>query len=993
MNPETVLDRVSTYAPAEHVEQLRQTLSQAEHAFHNSLLPHDVTITRPANVAHILAEWQVPVPFIEIAVWSAALPVINREGLLSHLDEEQARIASHLVSFMGLLTEYRRRPVKCEIKLPVLSNFWDEGFFVLVVAMFLDALRYSAHSHKRHDKKEMALQARIIFDAIVSQHLGLHSVQKELRDLVFQCEDGQRYAEVKQRIDNQRHMLRLTIETIEAMVRSKAEEYGIYELKLQHQIARPYMLKSPKYKGRLDACDLVSFVAILPDEDTCYRFQRPLHMLGNAHPDPEGYHPLHHRIHIEPYGPLNFYIRTLESDKEYNSGVLNRWQNGEKRLFEKVTDLIPHKTSRIVVYSKHGDPHFLPYNATPVDLAYRTNEMTGHSYSKAYVFGKGLVERDYPMEDGDIVEIITGYRAEPDLTWLESVKTTEARKFIQQWEARQAVHNNDKRIAPKIPALSQEDKDITGAVIIPSEYEGTICHRCIHCRPYPPQHICAYVTHRGLTIHQVGCANIHDRMQTIPISWRASNVRSVSRVLTIEAWDHAGLLREIFENLADYNINIIRLDAKSRTDMTTHIVISLHEKNPEIVEKIRHTLHTMSAVQSVMVDQPQETAISAPYVTRTDAKIFNPYTLQPVANPGIFFGRRNEIHHIWRTLESGGHQNSILFWGQQHIGKTSLLRHFEARILEDPAPYYVPVYLSMQSWQHHQRINDLVLWFASQMHQSLAQLSTKHPFHFQLPKINYVHLRDNPEDALESYIYQLQQAITSQQLIVMVDEFQGIRQAPNNQGEVLISCLENLLENFRDISFIFAGSGRKSFIPHRLQNLASVIPLGVLEPQSAEDLIRLPVRPFIYEHRVVEKIKDLTHCHPYYIHLICSKIIDDAIDQPVTKRVLTEKDFNLAVDTLLSGNAGIFSQLLEATFHGDIVLDTLARSPASAGHYMEVRSLLHQLQEKLSQDRILDILDELTELEVLEQSQEDSNVYRIRLPLLQNWLQKNPHYR
>lgn len=999
MHLETVLEKVSVYAPAEHIEQLRQTLSQAEVAFQHSLyhglLPHNITLTRPVNVADILAGWQVPTSLIEIAIWSAALPVIKHEqceAFLSLLGKERTRIASHLVSFMSLLRECRQQRVTCEMKLTILSNFWDEGFFVLLVAMFLEALKHSAHSQKMLDKKEMALQARTIFDPIVSKHLSFHSVQKELRDLVFQCEDAQQYAEIKQRIDNRRDTLHPTIETIEDMVRSKAEECGIYEVNLSYQITHPYMLKRSKHKDRPRFCDLVSFVILLPDEETCYRFLRPLHMLGDAYPDPNGYHPLHVRIDIEPYGPVNFYIRTLEEDKEYNSGVLNRRQNGEKRVFEKVSDLLPHKTSRIVIYSKNGDPYFLPHHATPVDLAYTINELTGHSYSRAYVFGKGKVKFDYQMEDGDIVEIITGYHTEPNLLWLESVQTEEARKAIRQWKARQGARSNGKEKLSKVPAPSQEDREITEAVIIPSEYEGTRCHRCIHCKPYPPQPICAHVTHRGLTIHQIGCASLHDRIQPIPISWRISHVRSVSRALTIEAWDHTGLLREIFEKLAEYKINIIKLDAESRTNSTARIVISLHEENPEVVEQIRHTLHEMSAVHSVVVDQSQETSISAPYVSRTNAKIFNPYTTQPVVNPDIFFGRCNEIQHLWRALESGGHQNSILFWGQQHIGKTSLLRHFKARILEDPAPYYVPIYLSMQGWQQLERTHDLVLWFANQIHQSLAQLSAKYHYHFQLPRINHLHFRDEPIAALESYLYQLQRTIAPQQLIVMIDQFQEVRQAPNNQDEVLISCLENILEKLRDISFIFAGHGRKSLIPHRLQTLTSVIPLGTLEPQSAEDLIRLPAQPFTYDKGVLEKIKELTCCHPYYIHLICEKIIDNAMEQPATKQVLTERDFYLAVDALLSNNNGIFNQLLEATTDGDIVLDALARSPASADHYVEGRALLHQLQGELSHDRILDILDELTELEVLEQSKEDSNMYRICLPLFQNWLKKNPYY-
>ncbi len=58
-------------------------------------------------------------------------------------------------------------------------------------------------------------------------------------------------------------------------MRSKAEEYGICELKLQHQIAHPYMIKPSRHPGRPEVCDLISFVALLPDEDTCYRFLRP----------------------------------------------------------------------------------------------------------------------------------------------------------------------------------------------------------------------------------------------------------------------------------------------------------------------------------------------------------------------------------------------------------------------------------------------------------------------------------------------------------------------------------------------------------------------------------------------------------------------------------------------------------------------------------------------------------------------------------------------
>jgi len=989
VNQETVLVKVSAYAPAEQVEQLRQTLSQAERAFHHSQLPYDVTITRPTSVALILAEWQVPVPLIETVVWSAALHKVDRDQLLANLDADRFRLAINLINFMGFLTECRHRRQKCEVNLAVLKDFWREGFFVLVMAMFLDALRHCAHSHTIRDKKEMAAQAHTIFEPIVSTHLGLLSVEHELRDLSFECEDAQKYAEAKGRIHHQRQIQEPAIDSIESDVKGKAHEYGFVDLKLERDFAHPYLIKSSKQQGRLRLRDLVSFVVLLPDEDTCFRFLRVLRMLGNAHEVPSRPgedHSLHSRIDIAPYGPINFSIRTPDQDKEVRFGVLNQWQNGEKKVFENAADLIPHSRSGIFVYTMHGEPHLLPHRATPVDLAYKVNEMIGHRYSIAYIFGKEFVKSDYPLEDGDIVEIRTGHHAEPDRAWLKSVQTKEARKYIRQWEAHHAKQSRAQGNTSKVPP----SREITDAVALPPEYEGAACRICTVCKPHPPQPIWANVTLHGLTIHQISCTSIHNRTQTISVSWRPSNLRSVSRVLTLEAWDHVGLLREVAEKIAACNINVVEIQAESRTDTTAHFAISLQEKNPEVVEKLSHALYEISAVNSITVDQPKEIAISAPYVTRGDSRKINPYTNQPVVSPSIFFGRRDEILHIWRTLQSGGRQNSILFWGQQRIGKTSLLRHFEARALEDSSPYYVPVHLSILKWQYHHRTNDLVLWFASQMDEALTQISSRREFHFRLPKLNQSHFQKNPVEALAEYFGQIQQAVSPSQLIVMIDEFQQLSLAPNRQSEVLIEALEHLLATFRDISFIFAGWGSRSHILYRLHRFADLVPLGVLESAAAEHLIRLPVRPFLYEADVVEKILDVTHCHPYYIHLICGSMIDDAMDRPVTQRVLTEKDFDKALEKLVAGNAGPFSHLLEATHNSDIVLDALARASRTEDRYVELPALLRQLNEELSLDQVSFVLDVLTELAVLERSNDDKDAHRILVPLFQQWLKRNP---
>ncbi len=85
---------------------------------------------------------------------------------------------------------------------------------------------------------------------------------------------------------------------------------------------------------------------------------------------------------------------------------------------------------RIFVFTPRGDVIDLPAGSTPIDFAYNVHSEIGNCTSGAKIEGK-LVSLDTPLKNGDIVEIITNKKSCPNKKWLESVKTTAAKKHIR----------------------------------------------------------------------------------------------------------------------------------------------------------------------------------------------------------------------------------------------------------------------------------------------------------------------------------------------------------------------------------------------------------------------------------------------------------------------------------------------------------------------------------------------------------------------------------
>ena len=85
---------------------------------------------------------------------------------------------------------------------------------------------------------------------------------------------------------------------------------------------------------------------------------------------------------------------------------------------------------RIFVYSPKGDIYNLPEGAYPLDFSYLVHSDIGkHSYG--FRVNGSIHPFDKPLQNGDVVEVITRKTAAPKATWQDLVITTHARAKLR----------------------------------------------------------------------------------------------------------------------------------------------------------------------------------------------------------------------------------------------------------------------------------------------------------------------------------------------------------------------------------------------------------------------------------------------------------------------------------------------------------------------------------------------------------------------------------
>jgi GTP pyrophosphokinase len=455
------------------------------------------------------------------------------------------------------------------------------------------------------EQRQVALEARELY-APLANRLGVWQLKWELEDLAFRYLDPESYRRIAAALSSRRADRERSIEAARTEVQAELARAGVRadvagRPKHIYSIWRKMQRKSLSFDQVLD----VRAVRVLVDSVAdCYAALGVVHgrwpyIPGEfddyiATPKDNHYRSLHTAVIGPGHEPLEVQIRTREMHEHAELGVAAHWKYKEggardqayeskirwvRLLLEPAAgesdgDFIDRVRAeifedRIYVLSPKGEIIDLPREATPLDFAYHVHTDLGHRCRGAKVNGR-MVPLNYKLQNGELVEIITGRLPQPSRDWLSAHSgflasarsRAKVRAFFRRQddeqhcahgrellekelqrlgghgvtlpellgllhlgsadELYQALGNGDLSLTQVANAIQRRTRpaDTTPVVrgrpaaaadggVIVGQVGNLLSHFARCCRPVPPEPIVGYITlGRGVSVHREDCGSL-----------------------------------------------------------------------------------------------------------------------------------------------------------------------------------------------------------------------------------------------------------------------------------------------------------------------------------------------------------------------------------------------------------------------------------------------------------------------------------------------------
>lgn len=308
------------------------------------------------------------------------------------------------------------------------------------------------------EKQQRIARETIEIYAPIAYRLGIRKLSRELEDLSFPYVYPDGYKEIISLLKTGEEKRLAELEGFKKELTKQFIKNDFTPFKIDYRVKGLYSLykKYIKFKKNFENIyDVLAVRVTVPRTEDCYKALGIIHGAWRpipgkikdfiAFPKLNGYQSLHTTVFTNEGGVVEVQIRTAEMHREAEYGVAshasykaegNRKKQKEvevwiKNLTDGETDIKKDFLSeRIFVFTPHGDVVDLPKGSSAVDFAYAIHSDIGDHMSGAKINGK-LCALTTLLKGGEIVEVITNKNAKPNRKWLDSAKTTMARKHIR----------------------------------------------------------------------------------------------------------------------------------------------------------------------------------------------------------------------------------------------------------------------------------------------------------------------------------------------------------------------------------------------------------------------------------------------------------------------------------------------------------------------------------------------------------------------------------
>ena len=470
--------------------------------------------------------------------------------------------------------------------------------------------------------KEIASACLDIY-APLADRLGISWMKAELEDLSLKALKPDTYQYIQDYLASKRGEFSKYLDTIKRKIANACIENGIKNIKISSREKHTYSIymKMKKRRKELDEIfDILGVRVICNTVTECYTLVGIIHHLWPpmegrfkdyiAMPKANNYQSLHTTIMGMNGVILEVQIRTYEMDKIAEFGVASHWvykaESGSEASSQSWVNMDSQQLSRIAsklkswnteieqsesfmdeikgellkdtiyVFTPKGQAVELPIGSTALDFAYMIHTEVGNHTVSAKANGN-IIPLGQPLQNTQVIEIVTQKNARPRITWLKYAHTTSARRKIRSWLNKYDENLLiDKNIIAKKKeieaAIAEEDaeaqkkeqqqlpQDIPSADIV-RQYKGQssntitvgknrnmMIHIAQCCNPAPGDKIVGYVSRgRGIIVHRTDCPNLSHmneiEQRKIEVEWEMTE--SITRKFIVTSKRTQDLFSEI----------------------------------------------------------------------------------------------------------------------------------------------------------------------------------------------------------------------------------------------------------------------------------------------------------------------------------------------------------------------------------------------------------------------------------------------------------------
>ncbi|WP_143845115.1 GAF domain-containing protein [Nostoc sp. T09] len=295
--------------------------------------------------------------------------------------------------------------------------------------------------------------------------------------------------------------------------------------------------------------------------------------------------------------------------------------------------------------------------------------------------------------------------------------------------------------------------------------------------------------------------------------------------------------------------------------------------------------------------------------TELRQEIDSPYIIGvPLTQEQEIFTGRNDIGTRIEQLLLDRRRPPLLLYGQRRMGKTSLLNNLGKLLPNTIIPMFVDLQGAPSSASDH-------AGFLYNLAREMVKSAKKHDV--TLPPLSREALTSDPFTSFDEWLDTVEQTLEQNTALLMLDEFEVLDSAITKgrfDEQDILGMLRHLIQHRPRFKVLLAGSHTIEEYQRWASYLINVqvVHISYLKEAEARQLIERPVKDFTlrYEPDAVERVLQLTRCHPFLVQLLCAEIIALKNEQdPSIRRLATLADVEAAIPEAFKSGGFFFADI------------------------------------------------------------------------------------